>query len=570
MKLLIRLFVLILVFLLFAGFGYAALTIDVNIVAPVTGNYIRGTYTIDFNWWDSNTAAGTYDANLYYTDDDNAAGTFEFLIASDVNLLDENGDTGGTYGGGIANYDYNWDTTAVSTDGNYFIEIKIWDGNGETNSDYGTEFMIDNTGPVTSWDGNTTWQNFDANIHLTCNDGAGAGCGVTMYRVDTNATDGVNYGSWQTYDTNILISSFATSDGNWAIDFNSTDLAVDKDDKNGTGDLNTFYVLFDETNPSVTITNTDYSTDVGSYTLEYSGSDATSGVANYWVKADSDDWIDNNSNTSYEFDLSSGSHTLYVIAGDEADNNSSQDSITITVNLGGGGGYSTSTEEEEEEEEVSEVVRQTILERNIVKFPTREHIQRILTAAGASPTAIEKAMLGRTKISTSRKVKVVKETTEGRVSYKSTITMEIKNLGKLALKNVKVVESIPKSVAETASMISSNTRFSVLKEDPIIEFTIPAIETGGTTTISYSISDKVETAALEEFDPIVVSDFTEEAAPTEEEEIAPGVKKPAAKPTANYTTLIVTIIIIVLIVLILAYYFLRPKSKSKNPLTYLG
>ena len=112
-----------------------------------------------------------------------------------------------------------FDIQSVS-DGNYFILIF---GDNGTNTDFSASdnnFMIDNTDPSTTWDGNNnTWQTTDANIHLTCSDGSGSGCASTSYRLDTDGSDTVSYGSWITFDVNIFIST----DGNWAIDFNSTD-----------------------------------------------------------------------------------------------------------------------------------------------------------------------------------------------------------------------------------------------------------------------------------------------------------------------------------------------------------
>ncbi|RLI92979.1 MAG: hypothetical protein DRO92_04755, partial [Candidatus Altiarchaeales archaeon] len=136
---------------------------------------------------------------------------------------------------------------------------------GDVNTQYVRYYSVDNAGnseaiktsnlikidrqkPATSWDGNhNTWQNFDANIHLTCDDFSGSGCSTTMYRLDTDPTSAISYGEWQTYDINILI----TQDGNWAIDFNSTDAV------GNVGDINTFYVLIDKTPPTTTDNHSD-------------------------------------------------------------------------------------------------------------------------------------------------------------------------------------------------------------------------------------------------------------------------------------------------------------------------
>jgi hypothetical protein len=103
-------------------------------------------------------------------------------------------------------------------------------------------FFIDNTKPSTSWDGNNSvWQKTDANIHLTCHDGTGSGCAITKYRLDTDDTNTIAYGAWQIYDKNILLST----DGNYAIDFNSSDNVAN------IGDINTFYMFIDKTLPII-------------------------------------------------------------------------------------------------------------------------------------------------------------------------------------------------------------------------------------------------------------------------------------------------------------------------------
>ncbi|MBU1930191.1 hypothetical protein KJ972_01665 [Candidatus Micrarchaeota archaeon] len=62
---------------------------------------------------------------------------------------------------------------------------------------------------------------------------------ATDYRIDQDASSAIRWGNWTAYDNNILI----TSDGNWAIDFNSTD------NDGLTGDTNRQYILIDKTAP---------------------------------------------------------------------------------------------------------------------------------------------------------------------------------------------------------------------------------------------------------------------------------------------------------------------------------
>lgn len=146
---------------------------------------------------------------------------------------------------GDTNYWIGWGTDGnigipITADGN--TEIFFYSNDTVDNNETSTylNIGIDLTAPSTSWDGDhNAWKIVDQNIHLTCHDES-SGCLSTKYRLDTNKFNGISWGEPQVYDTNILI----TADGNWAIDFNSTDNVGHE------GDTNTFYVLIDKTVPT--------------------------------------------------------------------------------------------------------------------------------------------------------------------------------------------------------------------------------------------------------------------------------------------------------------------------------
>ncbi|OQA31174.1 MAG: hypothetical protein BWY55_00620 [archaeon ADurb.Bin336] len=54
---------------------------------------------------------------------------------------------------------------------------------------------------------------------------------------------------------------------------------------------------------------------------------------------------------------------------------------------------------------------------------------------------------------------------------------------------MKVVVEVPKEVSETASRITSGTIFTILKDDPILEFTLPLVKAGQTQTVTYTVTD---------------------------------------------------------------------------------
>ncbi|MFH0955174.1 MAG: polysaccharide deacetylase family protein [Candidatus Micrarchaeota archaeon] len=286
---------------------------------PVFSSARDGNLTMDFN------AIGTYDQNFavdfnYSANATYATGTSVFkdfnivsgfFTCDDTNFLDS------------THCAFDWNISNVA-DGNYYALLYFHNvAEGFKASD--KNFMIDNTKPSTSWDGNIVWQKTDSNVHLTCVD-ATSGCLSTWYRLDTDSGSGISWGNWLAFDKNILV----TLDGNRAIDFNSTDNA------GNIGDTNTFYVLIDKTAPTISISSpANGSTQLGStVNLSYSGSDENSGIRTYWVSSDGTTWVNNGTNTAYSFtSQTSGLHTYYVIANDNADNNSSTASVSLTVNL---------------------------------------------------------------------------------------------------------------------------------------------------------------------------------------------------------------------------------------------
>ncbi len=71
---------------------------------------------------------------------------------------------------------------------------------------------------------------------------------------------------------------------------------------------------------------------------------------------------------------------------------------------------------------------------------------------------------------------------------------------------VKIVEVIPKELVEMARNIVSDANFRIIKNDPIIEFTVPVAK-GATTTISYGIGEMDSIKAQEIVDKNVIALF---------------------------------------------------------------
>jgi len=218
---------------------------------------------------------------------------------------------------------YTWDLSALA-DGNFFVVLTGTDSNGSRvdNSDNNFAVANDSSPPVTSSDYNNAWQNVDANVVLTCVDPSG--CLLTQFRLDSDSSDVVSMGAWQAYDANILVSS----DGNWGIDFNSTDVRGNREE------TNRVFVLVDKSLPTLSLTVTNLRVTGLSASFSYLGN-AVSGIKKYWISSDGGStYVDNGLNVSYSFSVSSAitlpfSQKVYVKAMNEVDVNTAAQSFSV-------------------------------------------------------------------------------------------------------------------------------------------------------------------------------------------------------------------------------------------------
>lgn len=172
----------------------------------------------------------------------------------------------------------------------------------------------------------------------------------------------------------------------------------------------------------------------------------------------------------------------YVIGQSTTASNNPGAGDTPAAGAGGGGGGSGG----------GETTTETILETTLNNTITGEELAAILQEAGYSAEQVEaaKALLGQVEIE--QTIKVEKTTGAGPTTYKSTVTITIKNPSDMDWKDVKVVIEIPKAIATNASEITSPLSFITLKADPILEFIVD-IPTGTTKTITWSIAKEVTT-----------------------------------------------------------------------------
>ncbi|MFH1235028.1 MAG: DUF2341 domain-containing protein [Candidatus Diapherotrites archaeon] len=146
-------------------------------------------------------------------------------------------------------------------DGNHQLDFNSRDVAGNVEQVRTVWVAIDKSPPVTVDDLNAAWHTVNFSVTLTCRDAAKQ-CTLTKYRIDSDATSSVSIGAWNTYSTPISIST----DGNWAIDYNSTDYVgwieathtiyalLDKNAPTTTDDANT---AWRNSNLAVTLTATD-------------------------------------------------------------------------------------------------------------------------------------------------------------------------------------------------------------------------------------------------------------------------------------------------------------------------
>ncbi len=123
------------------------------------------------------------------------------------------------------------------------------------------------------------------------------------------------------------------------------------------------------------------------------------------------------------------------------------------------------------------------------------------------------------------------------------------------LNNVKLVEVIPKSVANSASeLIFSGVAPTILQDDPVVAWTFSSMSAGETKEVSYVAKQALTSAGS----TTLAGGETVEAAPTEEAAVpTEGISAPSGIPT----TLLLAIVVIIIIAAI-AYFWSKNQEKG--------
>jgi len=302
----------------FASFVFAGAP-TVTVIQPNGGEVLQGTYSVNFEVTDDDAISPTESnlrAFIYYS---TAQGATENLIV-ELDLMDASvcSDQDFTTTNSCT---YSWDTGSV-VEGNYFVDINVADFNADNflrdsgidSSD--SSFLLDNTPPVTSWDGNESWMNSNQTISLACVDN-GSGCTETKYQLDGNG--------FVDYTAAIVIES----EGEHSLEFYSVD------DANNEEVHQTKYVRIDKS-PPTKVSGLSVSAGHQQVSLSWTAStDSVSGVMEYRVYRSDVNTFDVNilagatSNTNYtDSNLINGQTYYYrVIASDHAGNDSNQSDI---------------------------------------------------------------------------------------------------------------------------------------------------------------------------------------------------------------------------------------------------
>jgi hypothetical protein len=233
--------------------------------------------------------------------------------------------------------------------------------------------------------------------------------------------------------------------------------------------------------------------------------DTNSGIAKYYVKADTGSWIDNNTNTSYAFtNQSAATHTYQAKAVDNAGNETTAQ-ITTTIEptdnrASSTPGGSTGT---------TPAGTTTIFTTQKTGTPTEQQIEQTLAQAGYTQQQINSTMQTAKNTPTTQTATATRETGITGTSYRAKITIAIANNSANKWREIKVIAEIPKTIAENAGLIDSNSPFTALKADPIIQFIIPEIQAGQTREISYSVAKNTPESTAQSIPQAIVASYAQ-------------------------------------------------------------
>ncbi|MBN2127660.1 MAG: fibronectin type III domain-containing protein [Candidatus Diapherotrites archaeon] len=203
---------------------------------------------------------------------------------------------------------------------------------------------------------------------------------------------------------------------------------------------------------------------------------------------------------------------------------------------------------------------------------SQDNVKKMLLDAGVNESIAEKAMQLINEMKPEMKIKSVKVGDFYEVLIEIVFTNE-----SIESKDVQVIAIIPKSVAETASLIESNNYFEVIQDDPIIKFSFSGIEAGEEKKFSYTVAKNL---SLTEADALIETALNDFIAPpmivSNEVDVSTAAFN-SKKGEINWI-LIIVIIVIILVLLFIGlgmlgvsgYMVHRYKKKGGNSMSSKG
>jgi len=235
------------------------------------------------------------------------------------------------------------------------------------------------------------------------------------------------------------------------------------------------------------------------YTIVVTCDDNTSGVETYTYRTSDGTWATSSSNR-YTFSRSGDAPTSATYEAGCIDHagNTSDINVSTTIQFDRVG-PATETPSQDSPGGALPTTPSTVtpgteitVTTEVTGIPDETTVQTTLEDAGYTPAEVEAAKVVAANTSVTQAVSVEKTTTEtGSVSYNTGITVKVKNNSDKKWTDVKVVVEIPKNVASSATKVTSGFAMRVLKEDPIIEFTIPEINVGQTVDLVYNVTKSI-------------------------------------------------------------------------------
>ncbi|MFH1587723.1 MAG: Ig-like domain-containing protein, partial [Candidatus Diapherotrites archaeon] len=189
-------------------------------------------------------------------------------------------------------------------------------------------------------------------------------------------------------------------------------------------------------------------------------------------------------------------------------------------------------------------------------------VKQMLLNAGVNESIASQAAELINELNASRTIKLVK------VGSNYEVLIEISFTNTDQTKHLKVIELIPKTLSENASLIESNYSFTVIQADPVIEFSFSNIEPYETKTFTYTIANGL---SKEEADALASKALTEFIAPPMIVNSGTNTSQLFSKGSTDIGLIAIIAAIIILLVLFIAgilgtggYAIHRYKKKGGN------